>query len=221
MVLVLDRTPHPFVTAGAQLSAQARYDVLQSVPGATSIGKLTHVPAPSWILIDGYNLLHASGVFGTGGRTSLESSREALLNWLSEMLSDAQRHRTTIVFDARDAPPGLPRTAVKNGLKIRFAPRGCEADDVLEDLIEEHSTPRRLIVVSSDHRVQRAARRRRSTAIDSDLWAADARRQAKTRTARSQEGSDRDGSNLDEKPAGDEKLAGDELQSWLDEFSED
>lgn len=61
-----------------------------------------------WTLIDGYNLLHASGVFGMGGRTPLEASREALLDWLGEVLSDAERQRTTIVFDAREAPPGLP-----------------------------------------------------------------------------------------------------------------
>ena len=40
---------------------------------------------PGWILIDGYNLLQASGVFGRPGRTSLEGSREALLDWLGEV----------------------------------------------------------------------------------------------------------------------------------------
>ncbi len=130
-------------------------------------------PAPPWILIDGYNLLHASGVFGSGGRTSLESSREALLDWLGAVLSDAQRKRTTIVFDAKYAPPGLPRSTRKHDLRIRFAPRGGEADDVLEELIRDHSVPRKLIVVSSDHRLHRAARRRRATAVDSDRWVAE------------------------------------------------
>jgi predicted RNA-binding protein with PIN domain len=127
------------------------------------------------MLIDGYNLLHASGVFGNAGRTSLESSREALLDWLGEVLSDAQRQRATIVFDAREAPPGLPRSAKKHGLQIRFAPRGHEADDLLEDLIRSHSSPRALTVVSSDHRLHRAARRRRAIAIDSDKWVAELR----------------------------------------------
>ena len=133
------------------------------------------LPKLRWILIDGYNLLHASGVFGSGGRTPLESAREALLDWLGEVLSDAQRQRTTIVFDAREAPPGLPRSAKKHGLQIHFAPRGSEADDMLEEMIRSHSSPRTLTVVSSDHRLHRAARRRRATAIDSDKWVAEIR----------------------------------------------
>ncbi len=166
--------------------------------------------ARKWLLIDGYNLLYASGVFGTGGRTSLESSREAMLDWLGEILSDAQRRRTTIVFDARNAPPGLPRTATKHDLRIRFAPRGSEADDVIEELILEHSAPRTLLVVSSDHRIHRAAKRRRATPIDSEQWVAKVRRRARTTSERSQ-------------PASDEacEMSIDELQTWLDNFTDD
>jgi predicted RNA-binding protein with PIN domain len=135
------------------------------------------LPKQHWILIDGYNLLHASGVFGHVGRTSLERSREALIDWLAEVLSDAQRQRTTIVFDAREAPPGLPNSVEKRGMKIRFAPRGTDADDLLEDLIRSHTSPRALTVVSSDHRLHRAARRRRAAAVDSDRWLAEVRLQ--------------------------------------------
>jgi predicted RNA-binding protein with PIN domain len=162
-------------------------------------------------LIDGYNLLHASGVFGERGRTSLEGSREALLDWLAEFLTPGQRRRTTIVFDARCAPPGLPRYGEKHGLQIRFAPRGREADDVLEELIAEHSAPRSVVVVSSDHRVQRAARRRRASAVDSDQWV----RQLK----HAERGPARASDQADD--LGAERLTGDELQAWLDEFSAD
>ena len=161
------------------------------------------MPALPWILIDGYNLLHASGVFGRSGRTSLEASREALLDWLGEVLGDAERQRTTIVFDAREAPPGLPRSGQKHGMRICFAPRGCEADALLEELIGEHSSPRSLIVVSSDHRVQRAARRRRATPVDSDQWVAEVRQQP----PRNQPEPDRHG-----------EPSSDELRTWLDEF---
>ncbi len=123
------------------------------------------------LLIDGYNLLHASGILGRGmGPGSLERSRNALLNFLAESLAERQLTRTTIVFDAREAPPGLPRTFVHRGVTVRFAPRGTDADTLIEELIEEESAPRRLTVVSSDHRLHRAARRRRAKAIDSDVW---------------------------------------------------
>ena len=158
-----------------------------------------------WILIDGYNLLHASGVFGSVGRTSLESSRTALLDWLGEVLSDAQRQRTTVVFDAREAPPGLPSSAQKHGLRIRFAPRDSEADDLLEELIRRHSSPRALTVVSSDHRLHRAARRRKATPIDSDKWIAAVRLRP---------------TNDESEPDRHETMKPEELRHWLDEFGE-
>jgi predicted RNA-binding protein with PIN domain len=126
------------------------------------------------LVIDGYNLLHASGILGRGiGPGGLERSRLALLNFLAESLEEAQRSTTTVVFDAREAPPGLPRVIEHRGMTVRFAERGEDADHVIEQLIRADSAPRRLVVVSSDHRLHRAARRRRAKAVDSDVWYAD------------------------------------------------
>jgi hypothetical protein len=126
------------------------------------------------LLIDGYNLLHASGILGHGvGPGSLERSRSALLNFLAESLTEKVMLNTTVVFDAREAPPGLPRQVSHRGITVQFAPRGSDADAEIEQLIESHHAPRRLTVVSSDHRLHRAARRRRAKAIDSDVWYAE------------------------------------------------
>ena len=52
------------------------------------------------IIIDGYNLLHASGVFGDArGPLGFEQSRRALLDHLSELLG-AEAEQTIVVFDA-------------------------------------------------------------------------------------------------------------------------
>ncbi len=125
----------------------------------------------SLVIIDGYNLLHASGILARGiGPGSLERLRGALLNFLAESLDEPQLARTTVVFDAQEAPPGLPRLTKHRGITVRFAPRGSDADAEIERLIAEHHAPRRLTVVSSDHRLHRAARRRRARPIDSDKW---------------------------------------------------
>jgi predicted RNA-binding protein with PIN domain len=130
------------------------------------------------LLIDGYNLLHASGILGRGiGPGSLERSRNALLNFLVESLDERELPRTTVVFDAREAPPGLPRIVQHRGLTVRFAEPGSDADQVIEELVKANSSPRRLTVVSSDHRLHRAARRRKAKAIDSDQWYAQTIRQ--------------------------------------------
>ena len=123
------------------------------------------------ILIDGYNLLHASGILPQGkGPHTFEHAREALLRFLAASLTDEERVRTTIVFDAREAPYNLPRTVDHEGMTIRFAPRDTDADTLIEELIRADTSPKRLTVVSSDHRIQNAARRRRAEAIDSDVW---------------------------------------------------
>lgn len=123
------------------------------------------------LLIDGYNLLHVSGVFGRGtALTELHRSREALLAYLSTALKLSERKHTTIVFDAAGAPPGLPQSFAYESMNVQFARDPGNADELLEKLIVAHDAPRKLVVVSSDHRVQRAAKRRRATAIDSDRW---------------------------------------------------
>jgi predicted RNA-binding protein with PIN domain len=123
------------------------------------------------LIIDGYNLLNASGVFGRGrGPKALEQSRMALLDFLAEYLDPDELSETRIAFDAKDAPPGLPRESTYRGLTVQYAARHKEADDLIEELIRAESAPRKLTVVSSDHRLQRAARRRKATAIDSDAW---------------------------------------------------
>ena len=135
------------------------------------------------LLIDGYNLLHVTDIFGSavGAETALHASRRALLAFLATALNAKTRGQATIVFDAAGAPPGLPPSFAQEGMTIHFARRHSDADEMIEELIEAHPAPRSLLVVSSDHRVQRAARRRGATFTDSDRWYADLR--ASTRNA--------------------------------------
>ena len=123
------------------------------------------------LLIDGYNLLQAAGQFGSAaGVGTLESARLALLDFLAARLTSADARRTLVIFDAAAAPPGLPATLVHEGITVRFSRRKGSADDLIEELLETVADPRNLTVVSSDHRVQRAARRRRATPVDSETW---------------------------------------------------
>ena len=123
------------------------------------------------VIIDGYNLIAGVGIIGRGvGPGGLERARLALLNFLAESLEPGEIGGTTIVFDAKNAPTGLPRVVNHRGLTVRFASRYPDADSLIEELIGEESAPRGLTVVSSDHRIQRAARRRKAVPVDSDVW---------------------------------------------------
>jgi hypothetical protein len=123
------------------------------------------------LLIDGYNLLNSVGITGRGpGAGSLARSRNALLNFLAESLTPDEVGGTTVVFDAAGAPPGLPRTVEHRGICVRFSKGYPDADALIEELVQADSAPKRMTVVSSDHALQRAARRRKARAVDSDVW---------------------------------------------------
>ncbi len=123
------------------------------------------------LLIDGYNLIHEGGIVsGRAGPGDLHRARLALANILAFSLPPETLRQTIVVFDAAAAPWGLPRELVHRGVLLRFADRGREADDLIEELIAADSAPKRLVVVSGDHRLHRAARRRGARAIDSEPW---------------------------------------------------
>jgi predicted RNA-binding protein with PIN domain len=103
----------------------------------------------------------------------------------------------------------LPRTLPHEGMTVHFAGRHSDADEMIEELLEQCSAPRALVVVSSDHRVQRAARRCGATFINSEQW------YAELRAARAR-GSEKDKSRDDLE----DKATPDEVAYWVDEFAD-
>jgi predicted RNA-binding protein with PIN domain len=111
-------------------------------------------------VIDGYNLLYAMGVLPSRlGPTGLQKARLALLGLLKAVYAE-DAGAVTVVFDAANAVPGAAEVYHHEGIQVRFAVNEPEADDVIESLIRQESVPRRLTVVSDDHRIQQAAWRR-------------------------------------------------------------
>lgn len=123
------------------------------------------------LLIDAYNLLHQSDAMQRGrGEGWLAKARDRLVSRLAEHLGPELSRQTCLVFDSRDAPSHLPSEFVRESIELRFAVDHDEADDLLEEIIARHPAPKRLMVISSDHRVQRAASRRGAKFVDSDQW---------------------------------------------------
>ena len=108
-------------------------------------------------LIDGYNLLHALGMAPKPGGMSLERSRLRMIEWLAAELSEEARSDIGVIFDSRMTTGDVEQ--VHRGIWIRFS-RGQSADDLIEELIGQEPVPARLTVVSNDHRIQIAAKRR-------------------------------------------------------------
>ena len=179
------------------------------------------------LIIDGYNVVApvaAPGRLSATGQSSdrrwLENERKRLLQRLRDNLQSTVLSRVCVVFDARHRPPGAVDRYDYHGIDVRFAIEYPEADDLIEDLIAKHSSPKQLAVVSSDHRLQEAARRRGATPLDSQPWM-DKLLDGKAWLPVSVERA-KSPANLESqsgKPT--EKVTDDEVKQWMEEFGFD
>ena len=129
---------------------------------------------PPYLIIDGYNLMHAAGIARSSYRPGdLERCRNQLARHLLSLLSNSVVPRTTVVYDAFESVSDDDRHYNDSGLKITFAPKGTDADAEIELQLLQHSSPRQVLVVSSDHRLHKAAQRRKARCIDSDEFLAE------------------------------------------------
>ena len=89
---------------------------------------------------------------------------------LAEHLGPAA-NQTCIVFDAGDvAPKGLPKIYQQRFIHLLFSSDYLSADECIKEILQVHSNPKRLVVLSSDHSVQRKGTARGATIRDSEDW---------------------------------------------------
>jgi predicted RNA-binding protein with PIN domain len=117
------------------------------------------------IIIDGHNLSHAI----TDIQSNLEEITEIRLCRLVGKYLTEIGEKGEIVFDGTGPPEKQPFDYIAN-LEVSFAGLGCDADTIIEEKIKANTAPKRLTVVSSDRRIAKAARARRSTSIKSKVF---------------------------------------------------
>lgn len=123
------------------------------------------------LIIDGYNVMFVSRF--DPDRTdphALRRNREAFLEFLSSRIDRSHHKSVAIVFDAEKKIAKLPDRYTFRKIEVYFAQDHVSADDLIEELIKQDTVPKKLTVVSSDHRLQRAAKRRGAKWQDSDDW---------------------------------------------------
>lgn len=112
-------------------------------------------------LFDGYNIYHQAG------KVNEEWTRitpRSLCLLIAEDLQ-ALGEGGVIVFDGR-MPRGQEWGAEPLGsLRVVYSGAESDADTALEELIKKNTAPRRLIMVSSDHRLRSAAHKRKALSL--------------------------------------------------------
>lgn len=115
------------------------------------------------MIIDGNNLLHAPKPRALSGLDERGLCRAlARTRWGSEGVC--------VVCDGDPGPLARIESPAAE-VDLIYSGHGRSADTVIEQMIARSSAPRRLIVVSSDHRIRRAAHRRRARTWSSEYFA--------------------------------------------------
>ncbi len=117
------------------------------------------------IIIDGYNLLR----WVQSIDPAYADLDEAPLCRIISQYLIRTRSRAQIIFDGL-GPPDKRELANIANMEVYFSGPDREADDIIEDKIEESSAPKGLVVVSSDRRIRAAAQRRKATSLKVDFF---------------------------------------------------
>jgi len=117
------------------------------------------------LIIDGHNLLRSIQ------KTSeeFESIEDVQLCHIIGRYLKLIGEKGEIVFDGT-GPADKSRFDNISKLEVFFAGHNKDADTIIEDKIKASTAPKRLTVVSSDRRLQQAARRRKATAVKSQVF---------------------------------------------------
>jgi predicted RNA-binding protein with PIN domain len=118
------------------------------------------------LVIDGHNLLHSihkieddSMIISDVALSRIIGRYLKLTGQKGEIVFDGMGPRDKGIFDRID------------GVDILFAGMGTDTDTVIEGKIKAHTAPKRLMIVSSDRRLRKAARARKAASIKSeDFW---------------------------------------------------
>ena len=115
-------------------------------------------------LIDGYNLLRAvQKLEEFASLTDVQMCRA-----VSDYLCCVRDHGH-LVFDGT-GPPDKSAFGGIPSLEVYFSGPSLEADDIIEDKIQDNTAPKSLVVVSSDRRLRSAAAKRKAVAVSAEVF---------------------------------------------------
>jgi predicted RNA-binding protein with PIN domain len=109
-----------------------------------------------YLVVDGYNLLHADRSLTNASSNELQRERERLI----DRLSTYQKMRAcglTVVFDGWQEGWGAETREKKKGIEVIFSKLGEKADEVIKRLAKEKGSG--TVVITSDREIARFVQR--------------------------------------------------------------
>jgi len=124
------------------------------------------------VIIDGHNLLHSIVKISEEAGSISDVQLCRIIGRYLKLMGE----KGELVFDGTGPRDKSGFDNISN-LEVFFAGFGSDADTVIEDKIKASTAPRRLTVVSSDRRLRDAARARKATAVKSEVFWSNLRKQ--------------------------------------------
>ncbi|MFH1850806.1 MAG: NYN domain-containing protein [Candidatus Neomarinimicrobiota bacterium] len=122
------------------------------------------------LIIDGYNLIHATPGLLKYQKRSLEKARERLIAIVAPF-SKRRKLQVIIVFDGVQDDIIPMESAVSRWVQVRFSPPHKKADTIIIELIQAEPNPRRCTVVTSDRAVANGVKYYGTTTVKSEDFA--------------------------------------------------
>ncbi len=116
-------------------------------------------------IIDGHNLLHAIPKVDESSESISDVQLCRIIGRYLKLIGQ----KGEIIFDGTGPRDKSGFDNISN-LEVFFAGPGADTDTVIEDKISVNTAPKRLIIVSSDRRLRKAARARKATSIRSEVF---------------------------------------------------
>ena len=120
-----------------------------------------------YLIIDGYNLLHADRTLVSLSPIELQRERDHLVDQLSAYRGLRQTE-ITVVFDGWQGGWSTEKRERKKGIDLVFSKLGEKADEVIKRLAREKGAG--ATVVTSDREISRSAERMAIAVIPSDQF---------------------------------------------------
>ena len=155
-------------------------------------------------IIDGHNLLHSI----LKNDENFEPVTNIQLCRIVDRYLQLTSQNGELIFDGT-GPSDKSAFENMNRLEVSFAGIGSDADTVIEEKIRVNSAPRRLVIVSSDRRLRKAAHARKSASIKSEQFWININKQLNKKKLPREPGAKRKG------------LSESETNQWLDIFGID
>ncbi|MDZ7413208.1 MAG: NYN domain-containing protein [candidate division KSB1 bacterium] len=116
------------------------------------------------IVVDGYNVIHASQELAALLAHELEAARQALLHRLAAYLN-THKVEIVVVFDGAEVHPSSTGTALLPRLRLVFSHPPESGDAVIEKLLRAEAHPRSVTLVTADKRLAAVARERGASVL--------------------------------------------------------